>query len=217
MRFVLRSSLGAIIFVLVGCATTYKPIHPPTLNYSPQVFTEGIGVSYVYEVLRDSRNKKYARQEARKGYKLVAVKITNGTTAPLILSENAKFFSGTKEVFPMSPQAFSGAVRQQEIKFLWYILLNFVSFEDGNKSIPVGLVLAPLLGAGNVWFAYSANNKMRKELEDYNLLDREIQQGETVHGLIGLYTREYGPISIEVKAPKERKRNRSKTDRSPTE
>lgn len=65
--------------VLGGCASSYRPIRPSTLNYTAPVFGNGIGLSYKYDVLKERRNKKYAAKEADHGLKLIAVKLTNNT------------------------------------------------------------------------------------------------------------------------------------------
>jgi len=38
-----------------------------------------------------------------------------------------------------------------------------------------------------------------KELNEYNILYRDIQKGETIFGIIGLKNVEYNPISLRLK------------------
>jgi len=69
----------AIVFILSGCAASYKPIYPVSLNYDSHQSEDGVELSYKYDVLRQNGNKKYAKKEDKKGVKLVALKITNNT------------------------------------------------------------------------------------------------------------------------------------------
>ncbi|MDQ3535576.1 MAG: hypothetical protein M3421_08120, partial [Bacteroidota bacterium] len=42
-----------LVIILSGCAATYRPIDPPSLNYNSHDFQDGIGFSYKYDVLRE--------------------------------------------------------------------------------------------------------------------------------------------------------------------
>jgi hypothetical protein len=53
---------------------------------------------------------------------------------------------------------------------------------DDSKSIPIGLVIGPAVAGGNVAVSATANKRFRQELIDYDILEREIKNGETFYG-----------------------------------
>jgi hypothetical protein len=192
-----------LLITLYGCAATYKPIKPATLNYHTLESQDGIDFSYKYDVLREKGNKKYAKKEHNRGIKLIAVKVTNNTDNVINVGRDLAFYSGQSQIFPMEPQAIKHSIRQIVPAYLPYLLLTFtyLTVSDGSSvaTFPIGLVLGPGITIGNMVVAGSANKKMLNELYDYNILSRDIQVGETVYGIIGVRDIAYTPISVKIK------------------
>jgi len=195
----------AIIIVLTGCAATYRPINPSTINYNAHELQDGISLAYRYEVLREKGNKKYAKKEAKKGIKLIAVKVTNNTDSTINIGKDFAFYSGQNQLFPMEPIAIKESIKQFVPGYLPYFLLTFLNFtytESANGTpsnqdvYHVGYVLGPAVTIGNLAVAGTANKKMLDELSEYNILNRDIQKGETVYGIICVRDIGYIPLSV---------------------
>nr|MDQ3394479.1 hypothetical protein [Bacteroidota bacterium] len=192
-----------LVIILSGCAATYRPIDPPSLNYNSHDFQDGIGFSYKYDVLREKGNKKYAKKEDKKGIKLIAVKVTNNTDTVINIGRDAAFYSGQNQIFPMEPMAVKESIKQIVPGYLLYLLLTFlqlnVSSGDSGDSYPIGIIIGPGITIGNMAMAVTANKNMLTELYEYNILNKDIQKGETVYGIIGVRDMGFNPITIKIK------------------
>jgi len=200
-RLISKAMILMYSIFLVGCAAIYKPINPPSLNYISHDLQDGIGFSYKYDVLLEKGNRKYANKEYKKGMKLVAVKMTNNTDSILNVGRDLVFYAGQKELNLLEPIAIKNSIKQIVPGYLTYLLLSFtyINVSSGNtsKTYPIGLVLGPVVTFGNVAVAASANNKMFNELQEYNVLSRDIQKGETIYGIIGI--RNIGSLHLTIK------------------
>jgi hypothetical protein len=188
--------------VALGCAATYKPINPKTINYSINDLQDGIVFSYKYDVLREHGNKRYAKKENKMGIKLVAVKFTNNTDSSINIDRDVAFFSGQNQIIPLEPIAVKNTIKQKVPSYLPYLLLSFLNLYVSNggsiESYPIGLVLGPAITIGNMVTAGTANAKMFKELNKYNLLHRDIKKGETVYAIVGLPRTGYNPLTVKI-------------------
>ncbi len=185
---------------LFSCASTYKSISPGQLNYPSTSEISGLSYSYRFDVLEDTKNKKYANKEAKKGMKLIAIKLENNTNETVNLKRDIDFYMGDRVIFPMEPQLIKSTIKQPAPLYLLWSLLWVViydcDFDDCNTTpIPIGLGI----GLINVGIAGSANKNFENELNQYNLLERDIAPGETAHGLIGLSTDIAAPITLKWK------------------
>ncbi|MGO8055819.1 hypothetical protein, partial [Rhizobium leguminosarum] len=54
--------------------------------------------------------------------------------------------------------------------------------------------------AGNMIVAGSANKRFRSELEENNIIGREIKPGETFYGLISISDNSYMPLTMKITA-----------------
>lgn len=196
-----------IVVVLSACAASYKPIKPPTVSYNSHDLQDGVEFSYKYDVLRESGNNKYAKKETKKGIKLVAVKITNNTVSELIIGRDIAFYSGQSQIFPMEPLVIKQSIKQIVPGYLFYLLLTPVNLtvtktssngHNDTEMYPVGLGLGPAITFGNMLVAGSANKNMLNELMEFNILNRDIQPGETVYGIIGIRDMGYVPLTIKM-------------------
>ena len=191
------------LIILSGCAASYRQINPPALVYNSHDLQDGISVSYKYDVLQEAGNKKYARKEALKNVKLVAVKITNNTEEVININKNVAFYSGMNQIMPMEPYVVKESIKQIVPAYLPYALLTFLTLnvtqDNQVDSYPIGLVVGPAVTIGNMAVAGTANTKMLEELNQYNLINLDIQPGETVFGIIGVSNLDYGPLSVKIR------------------
>jgi len=192
----------ALIFVLTGCASYYRQINPPTVSYDSRETNEGVVFSYKYDVLRESGNKKFADKEIKKGVKLIAVKITNNTGSMLNIGRDIAFYSGNKQLTPMNPIVIKESIKQITPGYLTYLLLTLVNVYVTNGSstqtYQVGLILGPAVTIGNMAVAGAANKNLLKELDLYNIQDKDVEVGETVYGIVGFRDLGYNPLTLKV-------------------
>jgi len=192
-------SLLVVVF-LFSCAGTYKPIYPKALAYPSQSNVSGVSYSYRYNVLTDTGNKKYANKEDKKGIKLIAIKIENNTDRVINFKRDIDVYMGSRVIFPMEPELIKSTIKQPApLYLLWSLLWVTIYNCDGNDCnvtpIPVGLGI----GLINVGIAGSANRNFLDELNYYNILEKDIEPGETVYGLMGLSTDISAPITLQLK------------------
>jgi hypothetical protein len=197
-----------ILLIVIGllfnsCAMIYRPVNPPTLNYKMSESKDGIELSYKYDVLQLKGNKKYAKSEDRAGVRLVAVRIVNNTDSTINIGTDALFYSGIKPVELMTPYLMENTIKQSTAAYLPYLLFTFLRLNVSSGyyntvSIPIGYFLGPMLTLGNIITANSANKNLLKELNTYDILNKDIQKGETVYGLIGIEDAEFLPLSIKI-------------------
>ena len=194
-------SLSFILF-LSGCAASYRPIEPPSLNYTANDSQTGIEFAYRYDVLQEKGNKKYAKKEDVKDVKLVAVKLTNNTAGAINVGRDISFYAGQRRLTLLDPMVVKNTLRQIVPAYLPYLLLTFVNFYVSNGTstqvYPIGLVLGPGITIGNMVMAGTANKNMLIELNQYNLINKDIQKGETVYGIIGINNMGYDPLTVKM-------------------
>lgn len=194
---------SGILFLLIGCASNYKTINPDLLSYDYTESKDGLKTGYRYGVLETKENKKNAKKEWKKGIRVVAVEITNETDKAITINKDVNFFSGDNQLGLMTPEEIKSRVGQVPAAHLPYLLFSFLVLQVGEgftaENYPIGLVLGPGLTIGNMSMAASANKKFLTELQDYNVINRELQPGETVNGLIGFRGNTYAPISMKFK------------------
>ncbi|HEY5590734.1 MAG TPA: hypothetical protein VIK55_06910 [Paludibacter sp.] len=198
--FISKALIISVIFLLSGCATYYRPINPPTLNYRVHDLQDGIDLSYKYDVLQERGNKKYAKNEDKNQVRIVALKLTNFTDSTINIGRDALFFSGKTEIYPLEPLIVKNMVKQSTPSYLLYLLFTVTTFSftmNGSTTIyPIGYLLGPGLTIGNMATAASANRKLLNELNQYDLINRDVKKGETVYGIIGIRDNGFNPISL---------------------
>ena len=170
--------------ILSACASSYKPIKPAELDIVSGHSTNGVAYGYRYDVLTNTGNKKYANKETKKGIKLIAVKFENNTDKAIVFRESVQVLSAGKTVYAMESNQIHQQLKQPApLYLLWGLLWVTINNGEGDVTpIPVGLGI----GAINVSIAAGANKKFLAEVKENNLLDKTIQPGETVYGLLGL-------------------------------
>ena len=187
--------IACLFFVLpffMSCASSYKPIRPESLEYHNHSTNDSIEFSYHYDVLRESRNKKYAKHELENHLSLVAVKITNHTGHDINPMTDAEFFIDNKQVAFADQKTTANEIKQGVPIYLLYLLLSPATFNtsgtssDGthsSSSFPIGLIVGPALTATNMIIAGSANTKFQEEVKYFNL-NQQVHDGETIFALV---------------------------------
>ena len=195
------------IILLTSCAANYRQISPSTLNYPANGLESGVKISTKYDVLRFRGNKKYANKELRKGIKVVAVEITNLTDSILMVGRDLEFYAGQQPLVLIDPNVVASTIKQSTIGYLPYLLLTFVQLnytvttptETNAGTIPIGYALGPGITIGNILTATKANRQLKNELNDYDIMNRNIQKGEKIYGIIGFRSVDYLPISAKIR------------------
>lgn len=199
MKKIIYISLVAAIILLNSCAQRFYSLNPKTISYSATNDFDDISLQYQYDILRQKGNKKMAKKEQKHNVKLVAVKITNNTNQIINIGENAAFFSNGSMVYPLDAITIKNNIKQSVPSHLWYLLLTPLTLTvNDSKPIPIGLVIGPGISGGNMLVAANANKKLYTELEQYDILNRNIQPGETVFGLVGFSGLDYAPLLLKL-------------------
>lgn len=188
------------IVLLSSCAGSYKTINPAGLNYASRSQTQGAEYGVINSVLSETGNRKYANRELKRPVKIYAVEFTNKTDRPISFRDDVKVFMSGKPALLLETSVIHSALKQPAgLYMLWSLLWVFIYNCDTDDCsvtpLPVGLII----GIGNTSVASSANKKLNEELTLNNLLDKTIQPGETVRGLIGLSGTVAGPLHFEVR------------------
>jgi hypothetical protein len=176
----------------MSCASSYKPISPETLQYHNHSTNDNIEFSYHYDVLSESRNKKYAKHELKNNLSLVAVKITNHTGHDINPMTDALFYINNKPVYPVDQRIAENKIKQGVPIYLLYLLLSPVTFNtsspssDGvpnSSSFPIGLIIGPALTATNMIVAGTANKTFKEEIENHTLY-QQVHDGQTIFAVV---------------------------------
>ena len=195
---VVRISIVCSLAVLCGsCASTYQAINPKTMSYGNTTLRDSIEFSYRYDVLNYRGNRKYAKKEVPQGVKVVAVKVVNNGPNSFLCGDDYVIFSNGKKMRLLAPSEAFKKLRQIAPGYLLYMLLTPMQFYSGNTTLPIGLVLGPVITLGNFTAAITANDKFKTELETMYIYGRVIEPGEEVYGVICIDTNGYGPLSME--------------------
>jgi len=184
---------------LFSCASGYKPILPQQMSYGKLQSEGEINYTYRYNVLTDTKNKKYANKETNKGVKLVALQIENISDQEIILREHAKFYMGDKNILVLDPRQFQQQVKQPGgLYMIWSVLFLTINRCEGFECTAIPIPLGFVIGLLNWSTASRANKNLLSELIGNNILDRRIAPGEKSTGLIGVVSDELLPLEIRI-------------------
>jgi hypothetical protein len=169
--------------------------------FNTELTPDSVGFGYRYEVLAFRGNKKYAKHEAKKMVRVVAIKIDNPTNQSLKLGENLFLYCGNNLVEPMEPHVVKQTLKQGVAIYLLYSLLwfNKTECEDGDCKTTAVFPIGVPITIGNMVTAGSANQNFQRELEQYNLMGKSIEPGRTVYALVGLPDTGLQPLKVVVK------------------
>ncbi len=209
IKMIRISMLLVFAMLLNSCASGYKKINPPALNYGSKSIESNILLEYKYDLLQ----KKYRKKEAKNEIKLIAVKITNNTEKNIVFGKDFKlFYDNDNQVSLIETEKLFKTIKQSPASYLWYLLLSPLQFNSGTttttngghtetksaNSFPLGLILGPGIAAGNMIAASSANSNFKKELLEYDINGKTIKKGETVYGIIGSNSNSYDAIKVKM-------------------
>lgn len=185
-----------------GCAAIYKPVNPKTVEYSTNNPTQDVDFWYRYDVLAYRGNNRYSKKERKNGFSVVAVKITNNTSAPINFARDLELRITRGPVYPAEGQTAAEQMRQKVWLHLLWGLLYYSEGEcdqygncETTAIIPFGLAIAGI----NIGVAANSNQKMKQEFIQYSLYNKDIAPGETAYGIIPLRDIGFQPLSVRVK------------------
>ncbi len=189
--------LPALLLFSSGCAHRFNTIHPGTVNYSWQKEAFGLRYSYEYDIPGITNNRRYARKEAKSGYRIVAVEVTNLTSMPLVFGKDIQPVRNGRTLPLAEPEQALKKVKQKRGFYAFYLLLTPMVFIDaGGTSTPIGLLLGPGLAAGNIIKASKANRTFYQEVNNHLLKGKQIAPSQTVKGYICLA--DYAPAPFDL-------------------
>ena len=194
------SFLVSIIILLSSCASTYKPYLPERLTYAETITDRGITYSISSDVLVKTRNRKYSKKAARKSVEMLGVQVTNNTGRAIILAQDILITSDGQSLDPLQPEEVQKLIKQHAgLYMLWGLLwINFTrcaGYNCNTTPIPIGLAI----GIANLSIASKANKNLLAHLREENILNVEIANGETVHGIISVKGPLPGPVKLQLK------------------
>jgi hypothetical protein len=193
-----------------GCAGSYTPIRPDRLaTYQASSATAPLQLGYQFDALRaHGNNKKYVKKEQKKGYHVVAVQLKNNTGAEVNFSRDAVLYYGDRQVVPVAANIAAQDMKQGVAIYLLYLLLNVTvgsstttnSYGQTTTTNGTTFYTGPFIAGGNMLGASLANKNFRRELQQYDLTNRNIAPGETVYGLVSLRESNVAPLRIELRS-----------------
>ena len=205
LRLPLLGLAGLLTFTS-GCAGSYTPIRPDRIATYQSVPAAGpIDLAYQFDVLRlTGKNKKYVKKEAKKNYRIAAVRLTNRSSQDINFSRDLNLYLGDRPVSSVAAPVAARDLRQGVPIYLLYALLNptFSSSDDPTTSQIEGgttIYMGPFIAGGNMIVASSANSNLRRELEAFDLTNRTIRPGETVYGIVSLRETAVAPLRVELR------------------
>lgn len=164
-------------------------------------------LDYQFDVLRlRGRNKKYTKKEMKRGYHVVAVRVTNTTGAEINFSRDVTLYYGDRPVVPVAGGIAAHDMKQGVAIYLLYVLLNPTLTKTSSTNGYVTnqesstYYIGPFIAGGNMLGASMANGNFRRELEQYDLTNRNIRPGETVYGLVCLRETSVAPLRLELRS-----------------
>ncbi|MCB9033988.1 MAG: hypothetical protein H6553_09135 [Chitinophagales bacterium] len=210
MKFNFKYFLVLVTVLLVSsCASTYKPFVVENFPFK-ELNTENSRIDYTARqgVMFNTSNTRYAKNEIKKDeqYTLVAFKIVNKSDIPVAIKDLNYSCGGSTVITPISMESYLKKVNQKAaLHWLWSaagivypkpaydeVVIGGVKtkvpkedkgFTKNGKTyipIPVGLIY----GAVNYGIAKKANNKMKKNVADYDLNQKVIQPHDSIFGVL---------------------------------
>lgn len=198
----------AILLALASCATTYKPLSTPALNFqNKSAAKDKLEVSYLYDVQALSNNKRYSKKERKFGFAAIGLKITNTSDQPITLTrQNFKILANGSERPSVTVTEYTGKVKQLSGLFLLHALWGpwAYTYEENSatgvskssfKYIPVGAIV----GLINALVAGSANKNHLTAMQQNEIYGKAIEPGKTLHGVAIVQMLSYEPLTFDWK------------------
>ena len=206
LRFTHLCAAGLLAFT-TGCAGSYSLIRPDQITtYTPSQSSGPVDLAYQFDALRlGGSNKKYRKKEAKKGYHIAAVRVTNNWDRDVNFTRDLNLIYGDRPILPVSSAVAAQDLKQGVPIYLLYLLLNptvggttdaQTGATTGGTFIPTG----PLIAGGNMLVAGGANANLRREFIAFDLTNRTLKPGETVYGILSLRESAVAPLRLEMRA-----------------
>ena len=198
---------ASLLALTTGCAGSYAPIRPDKVATFVSSPTSGpVEMAYQFDALRlGGKNKKYAKYETKRGYRVVAVRVTNKWDREVNFSRDLTLLYGDRPVSPIAGTTAARDLKQGVAIYLLYLLVNprvgaTTDVRTGATTGGTTLPLGPFIAGGNMLGASGANASLRKEFEAYDLTNRTLKPGETVYGILSLRETAVAPLRLEMRA-----------------
>jgi hypothetical protein len=192
-------SMVSMLLLISACATAYRPVPPASIEMMTKGDDAGMEYAYLLDVLVYSRNKKYAKKEVKTGFRIVQLQITNQSDDIIRVRDDVKMYIGGDEVKLVDIPMLHQQLKQKSLLYLLYglIWINITTCNGGtceDSLLPVGLAIA----AFNIAFASDSNKRFERDLMYQNIIDKEIEPGQTVSGMLGFYSYSMGHLSLKL-------------------
>jgi hypothetical protein len=188
-----------LTIILLSCAAPYHIINPGQMSLSNYKSNGSLDYAIRGNVLTDAGNTRYANKEMKTGLRVIAVEVENKTDKPILLREHARFYSGSKNIYPVEAQQIQHQLKQPAGLYMLWSLLWVVIYQcDNNDCSAIPLPVGVAIGAGNMSKAKKANKAFLDELTANNILDKKIMPGEKVKGLLGFAEQNVESIRIDL-------------------
>ncbi|WP_133257072.1 hypothetical protein [Hymenobacter edaphi] len=199
---------GTLALALSSCAGSYHQIRPANFTRYQSMGPAGTPVEFSYQfsaLQMAGGNRKYIKKERKRGYQTVVVRVKNNTAADLNFSRDLELFFGDRPTMPVPAIQAANDLKQGVAIYVLYFLGigqiggttdPYTGQTTGGTLFPWG----PLVGAGNMIGAASANSNMRKEFVTNEMTNKVIRPGETVYGIISLREMNVAPLRLQLRA-----------------
>lgn len=183
--------------LLQSCASTYHPIKPAKVKHSMYESQDKVDLAYKYDVMGEYGNGKYVRRAKRKGFQIVAYKLSNNSNDTLVLGKDVVFVSDSNKRILVSNELYaSNPVKQYGIGFLPYMsgswLFLFTGIEKNNSGqitsykykIPIGVIIGLPITLGNMIVANFNNTAFKDNMRLNDMNGKAIPPKSSIDGIL---------------------------------
>jgi hypothetical protein len=181
--------------LLVSCLPKYYGVSPELAYYTEASLSDG----RVSVVVGDSLLYSTKRTE-KQGLLFIPLKVVNNTNEPFLLnSESITVFNNYEPVRVVGSKRYYKYLKK---KTLWYYVIGTVvlptyhsssgfSFHKNTWPISVGALVY-------IVKAHVENKKLKKDIEKYDLLNKQIEPGSTNFGYICIEAKKRKELAIRI-------------------
>ncbi|WP_162910423.1 hypothetical protein [Hymenobacter oligotrophus] len=203
-----RILTGCAFLGLTSCAGSYSPIRPARIATYQSVAAANAPVEFGYKysaLITNGPNKKYVKKERKQGYQIVAVSVKNNTSADINFSRDLELYFGERPVQAVPSVQAANDLKQGVAIYLLYVLGigrlgGSTDPMTGQTSGGVLFPWGPAVAVGNMLGASGANKNLRNEFATYDLTNKVIKPGETVHGILPLRETNVAPLRVVLRS-----------------
>lgn len=198
-----------IFLFLQSCASAYHPIVPKKVKHNMHDTKDNLSLSYKYDVIGENGNTKYIKRAKRKGYQIVAYKVTNNTKDTLVMGKDVIFQSNNQQILLSNELVSTKSVKQHGIGYLLYMSMSWIflytnaqkDINTGNivsydKAVPIGFLVGLPITIGNIVAANFANRSFYDNLKYYDMNGKTLLPHESIDGLLVFKNKEQVLLQI---------------------